>query len=271
VRNQGQDVDVNHRGSDREDYLLQRVRDLEAALAAAESRSDAWLSLVSHDLRGPLTLILGYAENLLHRARTGRDAGRSIHDLEAIVFAARRLNKMVTQVVEGARLDSKRLVLNRRPTDLPPLLREAARAAFKLYPTHPLRVDIPEQLPAVDCDPRAVDTIVGALLSNAAVFSPADSPIVLTAREAGAQVVISIADRGVGLQPDERDRVFEPRYRPERIRDARREGVGLSLWIARGLALMSSGDLCVASDGPGLGMTATLTLPKAVADQATTR
>ncbi len=241
--------------------LTQRVRELEGQLAAAERLHESWLSIVSHDLRGPLTLVLGYGENLLRSARASREASKSIHDLEAVVGAARRLNKMVTQVVEGARLQGMKFVLNARPIDPSPILRESARASFKLYPSHSLRSDVPESLPLVDCDPYAVQSVVCALLSNAALFSPPEAPITLTARVDRGQVVVSIADKGLGLSDEERCHVFEPRYRPDRARNARREGLGFSLWIAREMARLSGGTVEVHSDGPNQGTIVTFALP----------
>jgi signal transduction histidine kinase len=247
---------------DRTEQLTARIAELEAALAAAERRYDAWLSIVSHDLRGPLTLVLGYAENLLHRAQSARASHRTIHDLESIVGAARRLNKMVTQVVEGARLDGRRLALNARVVDVAPAVREAARAAYKLYSGHVFRLDLPESLPGVRCDPRACESILGALLSNAAIFSPPESPIVLSATVTADSIQIVVTDRGIGLTADELEHLFERRYRSERMRDFRREGLGMSLWIARGLARLSGGNLEITSAGADQGVVARLELPR---------
>jgi K+-sensing histidine kinase KdpD len=241
--------------------LTRRLGEVAEQLASAERRHEAWLSTVSHDLRGPLTLILGYGDNLLRRARATRDSTRSVHDLEAIVGAARRLNKMVSQVVDGARLQNHHLVLSMRPLDLSPVLEKTARTASKSYPTHRIQFDIPPWLPLVAGDPYAVETIVGAFLSNAALFSPSDIPIRLKTECDQRHVVVSVVDRGSGLSDEERPHVFEPRYRPERVLNARREGLGCSLWIARELAALMGGSVDVQSDGPDLGTTAALRLP----------
>jgi two-component system, chemotaxis family, CheB/CheR fusion protein len=241
--------------------LTRRLGEVADQLASVERRHEDWLSTVSHDLRGPLTLILGYSDNLLRRARSTRESSRSIHDLEAIISAARRLNKMVSQVVEGARLQNHQIVLSIRPIDLSPVLEKSARTAFKLYPTNRIQSDIPPSLPWVVGDPYAIETISGAFLSNAALFSPSDGPIRLKAEFDQQHVVVSVYDRGSGLSDEERSHVFEPRYRPERALNARREGLGCSLWIARELAALMGGSVEVQSDGPDLGTTATLRLP----------
>jgi signal transduction histidine kinase len=255
------ETDPRDGNASRVEQLSIRVEELEAALAAAQRRSDAWLSTVSHDLRGPLTLIIGHGDQLLHRSRVSRHSSRRIAELESILLAARRLDKMVTQVVKSAHLEERRLAFHPRPTDLAPVIREAGRASLRRYPTHSLRVEVPASLPLVACDPSYVETIVSSLLSNAAVFSPEDSPIELRAGCLEGRVELLVADSGVGLSSDERQHIFEPRFRPERALHARREGLGVSLWIARELAILSGGALRVESPGPDLGTTMSLDLP----------
>jgi signal transduction histidine kinase len=260
VRNDRADATVEDLLTTEED-LRDRVRELERALADAHHRNDAWLSIVSHDLRGPLTLILGYAENYLNRTRSSRDSTRSLNELEAIVNAARRLNKMVSQVVDGARIEGNRLVMNPRPIDVGPLIRERVRVAGRMYPAYRFEMTLNTRQVLVRCDTRVFETIVGTLLSNAAVFSSGDESILVSARVVDGWVRVSVADRGIGLTGEELGRVFEQRFRPERARDARREGLGVSLWIARELAHLSEGRLVVDSPGENLGVRASLLLP----------
>ena len=254
----------------RVEQLTARVQELEAALAAAQRRSDAWLSTVSHDLRGPLTLIIGHGDRLLHHSRTSRASVRTIAELESIILAARRLDKMVTQVVESARLEQGGLEYHPRPTDLAPVIRQAARASLRTYPTHPLRVDLPDSLPLVESDAGYIETIVSCLLSNAAVFSPEESPLDLRVSCRDRSLEISVADSGVGLSSEEQQHIFEPRFRPERALHVRREGLGVSLWIERELALRSEVSMKVESPGPDRGTTVSLELPT-LAEEGPTR
>src|SRR5207248_8006332 len=114
----------------------------------------------------------------------------------------------------GARLQNHHRILSIRPIALSPVLEKSAQTAIKLYPTHRIQSDIPSSLPWVAGDPYAVETIVGAFLSNAALFSPSDGPIRLKVEFDQQQVVASVVDRGSGLSDEERLHVFEPRYRP---------------------------------------------------------
>jgi signal transduction histidine kinase len=250
------------------EYLRRRVAELEVSLADAERRSEAWISTVSHDLRGPLTLVQGYAENLLHRARSSGGDAQDVRELEAIVTAARRLNKMVSQVVDGARIEGHRVPLRIRRTALISLIQARVRAAARMYPSHHFRTDLAGFTGAIESDSRAIESIVSALLSNAAVFSPASSTVEVAIQAVSGWVKLTVRDYGLGFDPDELDSAFEPRFRPQRAREIRREGLGVSLWIARSLAELIGGVLTVESPGANLGTLATLHLRAADGDSA---
>ena len=240
------------------EQLENRIQELERELADSRQRNDEWLSIVSHDLRGPLTLIIGYGDKVLHQLRAAKESSRRIVEVEPIIAAAYRLDKMITQVVEGARLEGKQVVRHSLPTDLAPLIRETVRTTMRRYPTHLLEIDVPDALPLVDCDAAHVTFILSSLLSNATLFSPVENGVDLKAEVRRGWVEVSVTDRGLGVSEDERDHIFELRFRPERTRHVRRQGLGISLWIARELAMLDDGRLTVDSPGPDRGTTVTL-------------
>lgn len=248
--------------------LQERVAQLEADLgasraenAALRQRFDAWIAMISHDLRGPLTLILGHAENLLARQSRDPAAARTRSGLEVIVGAAQRLNQMITQVVDGARLEAGTLALYPRELSLVVAFDDEARKWRRQHPGRGLRTQLPESLPTIQADPRRVNQIIAALLTNAAVFSPPGAPIRARAQAVGGAVVLALTDQGVGASPDEIQRIFEPAYRPERLRDQPRAGLGRNLANARRLAQAMGGDLWAESAGAGQGITFFLRLP----------
>jgi signal transduction histidine kinase len=259
------DLESVHRPTTESEIDLERLRrrvgELESELADAERRSEAWISAVSHDLRGPLTLVQGYAENLLHRVRSSGANGQDIRELEAIVTAARRLNKMVSQVVDGARIEGRRIPIRLRRTTLAALIDSRVRAAARMYPHQRFRTDLADFDGAIISDSRAIESIVGALLSNAAIFSPDGSTVEVKLQRAGDWVKLTVHDHGLGFDPEELESAFEPRFRPQRAREFRREGLGVSLWIARSLADLLGGVLTIESPGADRGTLATLQLP----------
>lgn len=241
--------------------LQARVRELERALQASQDENEtlrrqwsSWLAVISHDLRGPLTLVLGYAQNLLRRLPPGtKEDDRAQRELESIISGARRVDKMIGQVVDAARLEAGLLAYDRRDVDLAALVADEARRACRVYPDHPLNLDLADSLPLVYGDTRRVSQIVGSLLSNAALYSRPGTPIEITALVEDNRVVVVVRDHGIGLTDAERRRLFEKAEPTERTREVRREGLGLSLAIARQLARAMDGDLWAESDGVDRG------------------
>jgi signal transduction histidine kinase len=248
--------------------LESRVALLEAELAATEERNrllqehwGAWISLISHDLRGPLTLILGHAENIQYRLNKGAEAESDRRGLIAIVGAARRLNKMLGQVVDGARLEIGALATQPREIDLVALVDDEVRRFRRAHPHRAVRVRLPDSPPYAFGDPRRVAAIFGSLLSNAVIFSPKGGEIAVDVIASGESVAIRVCDSGIGLDPEEIPHLFERFYRPDHARTLPREGLGMSLAIARDVVQSFGGDLTAVSPGPNLGTCFTLQLP----------
>ena len=248
--------------------LEAQVEALEAALAASEERHaetrrrlEAWISVISHDLRGPLTLILGHAENLQLRAATAAGSERARGGLSVIVTAGRRLNKMVTQVVDATRLDLGSAVSSPREVSLPAVVDDEVRRLRRDHSGRTVRVDVPPNLPYGFGDPRRISQIIEALLSNAIVFSPDGGDVVVKGWAVEDAVALSVSDRGVGVTPDELARVFERFFRPERLSQFPRTGLGLSLATSREFARSFGGDITCESDGVARGARFTLLLP----------
>jgi signal transduction histidine kinase len=248
------------------------VRQLEAELAACQAHDaerqrqwDGWLTLVSHDLRSPLTLVLGYSQGLLRSLPDGKDAERYRRDLNGIVYGARRVDKMIGQIVDAARLEAGHVAVDRRGLDLGTIVREELKKLRRVYPDRAVRTGVPEDLPLILGDARRVGQILGTFLSNAVTFSPPDAPIALRAWLGDDRVNVAVTDRGVGLTEEEKPRIFERYYRPERLREARREGLGLSLAVAAELAALLGAEIAVDSAGVDRGSTFTLRLQVAEA------
>ncbi|MGH2457499.1 MAG: sensor histidine kinase, partial [Chloroflexota bacterium] len=158
-------------------------------------------------------------------------------------------------------LETHLLTLAPAETELAPIIRAQVQKARHRYPNRPIRVSITDSLPLIVVDARRVGQIIATLLSNAALFSPGLSPIVLSVRREDASIVIAVADHGIGLDETDRTRLFQKFYRAERAHETLREGLGLSLFVAAELAGRLGGRLWAASPGPGQGATFSLELP----------
>ncbi|MCL4498663.1 MAG: ATP-binding protein [Chloroflexi bacterium] len=254
---------------------INRITDLEAKIRRLEAENaeyrarlaqlddlwDTWLRTVSHDLRTPLTLILGYTQTMLIRLRSNPDAEQSRHDLEATANAAYRLEKMVSEVVDAARLETGQLPVNLQGIDPVALVRDQVRRANRRYPEASIRTSIPDNVPLITGDVLRASQIIAALLSNAVVFSPPKAPILVSIRGRGDFLDVAITDQGAGLTAEDLARLFNRAYRPERLREARREGLGLSLMIAKQVAFLMGASLTAESPGPNEGSTFHLQFP----------
>lgn len=217
------------------------------------------LRAVSHDLRTPLTVIQGQAQLLEQSLKeTGTDRQRK--SAESITTGCRRMNAMIQDLVDSARLGTGQLILRRRPIDLCSFTLELVNRLSGVVNVERIRIQIPDDLPKVLADPDRLERIVVNLLTNALKFSPADTEVVVRARRSGNEAVTSVTDKGVGIAPEDLPRIFERYYRAGRGR--RPEGLGLGLYITRGLVQAHGGRIWVESE-VGKGSTFYFTLPLA--------
>ncbi len=220
------------------------------------------LYTVSHDLRVPLTAIQGHTQLLqLLLEQGGGPSGREQHSLEAVVTACRRMNAMIQDLVDSARLQSGQLALNRMSLDLHSLLFNLMERLTGVMATERIRVKATEDLPQVSADPDRLERILTNLIGNALKYSEPGTEVTVSLALGDGEVVTSILDQGPGIPPEERPHLFE-RYRRTRAGRERREGLGLGLYITRRLVEAHGGRVWVESD-VGKGSVFSFTLPVA--------
>jgi signal transduction histidine kinase len=218
--------------------------------ARAQAAAEAMLATVSHELRAPLTVVLGSLETLTTRdGALGPEQRR-----ELVAMAARqgeRLKRLVEQLLEAARLEQAELGPPAEAViDAVKVAREAERATELGHPGRRVRLDAGRALP-VRAAPETLLQVLTNLLDNAAKYSPAGTPIRLQARRRGGQAVIAVIDAGPGIPAGQRERIFE-RFTQLESSDGRRgEGAGLGLYIARKLARSLGGDLVLCEPSTG--------------------
>ena len=225
---------------------------------AEEQRQDI-LRAVSHDLRGPLTVIQGQAQRLQRLLGPGLHDERLRHSLSAIIVSARRMNTMIQDLVDSARWEAGELRLNPVPVDVRQFLLDLKERLADVLPVHRLEVQVPDGLPPVAADPDRLERILFNLISNALKYSPPDSQVTVGAARRDAEVVTWVTDQGPGIPCEEQARLFQRYARTEAGRQ-RGESVGLGLYIARQLVEAHGGRIWVESE-PGRGSTFSFTLP----------
>lgn len=222
---------------------------LEAVEAETLRRSDrfrsALLNSVSHDLRTPLSTVLGSSSTLLEfgqklSAETRQDL------LESIREEAERLDHYIRNLLDMTRLEGGGVVLRLQPGDVEQVLRAATARLSRRISEHAVTFDFPADLPKVTIDPGLLEQAVVNILENAIAYSPDNTEISIAAYEDRSKVIISIEDEGKGIPTDELERVFDKFRRLEEPTD-RSKGVGLGLSITKGFIEAMGGSIVAAS------------------------
>jgi signal transduction histidine kinase len=238
-----------------------------AGVARAADRSkDEFIALVSHELRTPLTSIVGYVELLEEDALSTEpalDPGERRRFLEVINRNARRLLRLVGELLFVARVDAGGLDLERERVDLRELVADSIEAAHPAAEDAGVRLDAEvDGGPAIEGDAGRIGQAVDNLLSNAIKFTPRGGLVRVRARSAGPEAMISVSDTGPGLAPSDQDRLFERFFRAAPARTANTPGIGLGLVITRAIVEGHGGRIELQS-APGAGATFTLLFPLA--------
>jgi signal transduction histidine kinase len=233
--------------------LAQRLRDL-------NQLQTEFVATASHELRTPITAIRSYAE-ALQRPDIVDEATRQ-ECLDGIDRSSERLAKLARALLDVSRIDSGRVRIQPEPVDAAPIVRAAIRQAAPDAAPDEIVVHIAPDLPNVLADAERLEDVLANLINNARKFSEPDSPVHVDARQEGEQVIFSVRDRGIGIPPEELDRIFDRFYQVQRGADRRAGGSGLGLYIVRGYVTAMGGRIWVES-APSQGSAFFVGLPLA--------
>jgi len=236
--------------------MLSQIEAAFAERTRSENRLRRFIADASHELRTPLTSIRGYAEMLRRGAeKSPQDSAVARRRIEE---ESVRMSVMVNDMLVLARLGQGR-PLDSAPVDLQAVARDAVADARAVAPQREISLDAPEPVVVTGDDTR-LRQVMGNLVRNAVVHTPAESPIDVSVTTRDGMALMKVADHGPGLRPDEASRIFEPFFRadPSRSRDS--GGVGLGLSIVSAVAEAHGGKVSV-SDTPGGGATFEVEIP----------
>ena len=243
---------------------IERLHYVEVAQASevrmlTERLRSSILSALSHDLRTPLTAMVGLADSLFLikpvLPPTALETAQALHE------QATRLAGLVGNLLDMARLNAGEVRLRREWQPLEEVVGASIKLLGSALAGHPVRVELPRDLPLLEFDAVLIERVLCNLLENAAKYSPAGSSIELTASQDPAVVTVSIVDHGTGFPAEQRDKLFEMFVRgtPE----SAKPGTGLGLAICKAIVEVHGGRI-TAGNGADGGACISFTLPKGI-------
>lgn len=210
-----------------------------------ERLREEWAAVVAHDLRQPVSTIRLAADSLLERQAAELPENQKVA-LERIRAASGRVSRMINDLLDASRIESKRLVVDCRVVNLAALIDAVVDGLEDVLGGHTLRVRVvPGLLAYVDAD--RIHQVLGNLISNAVKYGDAGSEIHIDVLPRGDVVEVIVTNHGPGIPPDQREQLFTRFLRARAARESREPGLGLGLYIAKGLIEAHGGRLWVES------------------------
>jgi PAS domain S-box-containing protein len=204
------------------------------------------LSDVAHEMRTPLQSIKGFIETLIEP-----DVKWSVSEQQDFLVEANKetdvLIQLVKDLLDMSRIESGKMRLDRQKYPLPDILESIKARLSVLAQHHTLVLDIPPELPDIYVDRIRVAQVITNLVENAGKFSPPGGKITIAARPQDHNLVISVQDAGIGMTPEDIDKIFDRFYRSEQAVSRKTPGNGLGLSICRGIVEAHGGKIWVDS------------------------
>lgn len=208
----------------------------------AEHLRNEFLAVAAHELKTPLTTLSGHTQLLLRQIAHGQPppAERMQRGLKTVAGQAERLGRLVNQLLDISRLEAGKLSLDRRPVDVAALLTRIVGDTQPRTDRHQFVLHAPAALD-MRLDPLRIEQVLSNLLDNAIRYSPAGGDITIELRRQDGVIELSVRDRGLGIPPSLRERLFDQFYQAHG--DGYRSGLGLGLFISRQIVELHGGTL----------------------------
>lgn len=230
----------------------QRLRQNQMALAMEAQREKMRADLlraISHDLRTPLTSISGNAELLIRNSEMLHDSQK--YELYNSIYEdSTWLIGLVENLLSITRIDNQSLALNLKPELISDIIDEAVTHVKRRVQHHRLRVAEIDDLLMVRVDAQLIIQVLVNLIDNAVKYTPEDSEILLSAKQDGKRVLVSVADTGAGIADDLKPRLFEMFFTAGEARSDARRGLGLGLALCRAIVTAHGGEIWVTDNVP---------------------
>ena len=217
-----------------------------------------WNAVIAHDLRQPLNAIALNAQLIARKKKDTADVGRPV---EQIASSARRLNRMINDLLDLSRLEARQLKLIRQPVDLTSLVHVSVERIAAEAPDRRFDVHLPTDLPVIQIDADRIVQVLDNLLSNAIKYGAAETPIEIEVRLRDLDLLVSVVNQGAGIAPEDLPHLFQRFHRVGKDQQSHIKGVGLGLYIVQQL-IEAHGGRVQAESTPGGKTTFRFTLPR---------
>jgi two-component system, OmpR family, sensor histidine kinase KdpD len=242
--------------------LVEDVDRAKRSMEADRLRS-ALLTSISHDLKTPLSAILGAASTLRQLAG-GLDDAAKADLLATIIDESERLNRFIANLLDMTRLESGAIVPQTAPQDLGELVGSALARAAKILGHHKVEVELAADMPMLQLDPVLFEQVLFNLLDNASKYSEPGTTVFIRGWQEPQSAVLQVMDEGVGIPADDLERIFDKFFRAQKG-DQVRAGTGLGLAISRGFVEALNGTITAANRADRHGAVFTIRLPVSAA------
>jgi PAS domain S-box-containing protein len=222
---------------------------------------DAFLSIASHELKTPLTSLLGYAQVMQRRLTHEQSISpRDQRALQVLVTQAERLNKMVSSLLDLSRIKLGQLSIERTPLDLGALARRVVNEFQPVVEHHTVNLIAADEALIVEGDELRLDQVLQNLIQNAIKYSPAGGPIEVRVAREHRLVSVSVSDQGMGIPDAALSQLFTRFYRADNAQSQHISGMGVGLFVVKEVVDLHGGEVAVEST-EGVGSTFTIRLP----------
>ncbi|MBL4850524.1 MAG: FHA domain-containing protein [Planctomycetes bacterium] len=248
----------------------QEVQEQAERIADLSRQKDQLLGMVAHDLRTPLTGMLGFAEVAISDLQAGSATEHTLEDLLVIRQSAQEMSELLNDLLDVSRLEAGKIRIELRPVDIGARIR-TDRRRYEMWASSKeigFTAKAPSEELWVSADPKRIQQVLNNLVSNAIKYSTSGGMITLRVKPAGKEVEVSVQDTGQGIASDDLDKVFASYEQTKTQATAGEHGAGLGLSIAKKLVELHGGQIWVESK-PGVGSRFTFSLQRTSPPSAT--
>ena len=241
--------------------LFKEIQQKSAQLEVANRHKSEFLANMSHELRTPLNAIIGFSDVLLQRM-FGELNDQQADYLQDIRSSGSHLLTLINDILDLSKIEAGRMQLELSPFSLVAALNNAVTLVRERAQSHgiKLELDVAPELDTVVADERKVKQVVVNLLANAVKFTTDGGTVTLRAARENGEVRLAVHDTGIGIAPEDQERIFEEFQQASHQGERSREGTGLGLSLSKRMVELHNGTIRVES-APGKGSTFTVALP----------